>query len=1452
MESARTVNNFLANPVKVFVIDPRNNAIRHVYVYLGDVPKNVRDATSKISDKKLPKDAESALKAFYGGDWKKKLAVEYADEEIHRLPREASGGAEQDVVVSTLDGFTQRDDEIITIGAADDDVVITEEDLPNIQDVIRGRNLTSGMTGIKGMNIDDIEINDDELVVDKKREQRVTVGEDVALRIDMEVGVTYITDTFLFPEDKFSDLKDKVYVSTGIPNYRQHVFWLSSGRMQTPYRIYAEGVYSVDIRASFADISTGHELMGMPIDKNLYVLRDDIKVEALDTFRALGDTLSGDNIVYIVDLDQFIDPNRSQLVDMMNDSYQFDLLYYGFVLKFWPQFTRECFFDYVTNEKELYQKFPDFAKSKTYLRNMHNIEQQIINRNYKTIVKAFEASKSARSPINLAITHMVATTVWEKNIVNLRNLFDKLHVNRCIPEVYAYIDHEGKKFLLRKRFIRNESDITFPPIFKTGLIIAISLRKSDQETFHRKQSAETAESEQSRYLFLNIRANGRYYIKSIWNEEDEYGFDEILSIMRKIADPIIEQVNTMGKYVFPTDKPLPKLTKNNVQYDNLSISVYWKKILSSSMFKFVKTLFEEYIYGGIVGVKGLQQMGQFELVFRKGMTEFDPGQIERVISMANIETISNHYAYLSNNTVKQKWDQLYDGRVVRLHHRTTDLKFEIINIKEREFQILYSYLLVFIFRAMCNDKLKSFSAKPASDVKKLRKLKEIDPELYNLKKYGSKKVYSIICQNPNQPVVYTEDEIRDMSVADRKKLVKYWNFTLNRDAFYGCPNKKYPHLSFKVGVHPKGYCLPCCKKSESSIDSKKARINEICLRKHVWTDDLAEEEAGLSRHVINYGKDVDTGRLSKLPPSSLSQLVANTLEETHHGYYLYGVPQHYPGLEYAGLVYSIAESLEMPTADFIKRCVSEIAKRGMYQMLMNGALVEYFQSEKEFVATLTDIFIDMKPIVLSHRFTQWDDLFSELAVLIFNLYVYIFVDDNGKGEYTYLYVNERTRQLVIQSADPDARYMLAVKRVATTYPVFVINIDTYFKNLHVARRTFSAKDTVVKHLNSLINTDNDKSSISKTGRNIDLQIIREFTSSASHVIAHKYVNNRNLCYAVLLKVGESNVYVPIEYVVNIADGTPEVHTAYSAAEHPVKLSALQSFASQFNEYITNRQRNYMQLVFRFAVYVDGKLNHLRGEGHTVYYVNEEDVSQTLSRLDAKYDYSAINASIMARRPPVEDNRNKMLGRSLYDNYLYQLFMLEFINYTEKERNVELRKQIREVLTKVDFRKKVFEAQRELRTLLKQYPADTATLQAQIAWAFHNSDKKGLLETIDSTVYEFDKMTINRLRKMERDPMRVELKRIASEFTTDGQLDDKKLDVPNIYLPCEYTANVEYCKGKRLVMTPDMLGAYVDILASDLTNPIKYKYLTSGLFTDNIIDYFKFEQHAGEVITITKL
>ena len=826
-----TTNQFLTDPVRLVIYDPRMNKSLHNFVFLGNVPKNISAAITSHDHK--------TLKSYYGNRYKEKLGLDIESYEHAWMPQIA-GSCDSEGIISGS-GVAPNDN-------------LDDIDLSDIEELLAKSPTTDTSTTTKSATI------------------ASTLTTVVNKQVSLRPGITYERQVEIFPEDKISELKEKIYLATDIPVYRQHLFYIDKNHTNTTYKIYALGLYSIDIRALATSVFD--HVLGIPIDKFLYDSRSEIRVESLDEFQILGHIAA--RTMYVVDLGMFVSGLLTQLNELITDTYQYELFYYGFILKYWPQLTQECFYDYVVNEEELQHKYPDLAKNKLLLLHKYQTEAAIISNNYRQL------AKSQKMGISIAITQMTAMISSQRVLLNIRNLFDKLRVTRCIPEIHAYVEHNNKKFLLRKRHIKNASSVSFPSsmLFKTGIIIAISLRKSDQERFHAANTLSTMENEQSRYMFLNIQPSGKYYIRTVWNEEDEYSFDDIIGLLGKFTDGIIRGINALGRYVFIEGKELPLVTKHNIAYQSLNICIYWKKVMLESTFKLVKALWEPYLRAGITGVRNVQQFDKYEFLFRKGMYDFDTSIIERIITASHNITLSNYYAHLSNNSIKQKWDQNYDGRIVRMTHRTTDIRFEIVGIHESEFEIFHNYIACFVYDAIHNPKIREASIKkPTIGIKKLRKLREQDPELYNLKKYGSKKVYSILCQHRKQPLIYTQDELSGLSQRELKSLTKYWNFTLNKPAYYGCPDKKYPHLSFIINSHPKHYCLPCCVQSKLSHKSKKNHVNSVCTKQHTFGIADYYGDESLSRHVMGYGKDVDNGRLSRLPPSNLKNLLFGTLDE---------------------------------------------------------------------------------------------------------------------------------------------------------------------------------------------------------------------------------------------------------------------------------------------------------------------------------------------------------------------------------------------------------------------------------------------------------------------------------------------------------------------------------------------------------------------------------------------
>lgn len=1405
-------NSFATDPLKVVVYNPLSARIMYTKIFVS-APKNVISAIKAGSG--------SVLRSYFGADYKRKLGAET------RLPEtaEAIGGD------YSGGDYTGGDYSV---------------DTSDIEQLLQASDETS----------------DDGLSSDVERAEVAGVQRRPEAVIAHHASVEYVTDIRVYPEDKFSELRAKIYLATGIPTYRQHLFYIDKGRVMCMYKLYAHGLYQTDIR----EIMTPDKILDIPIDRKLYDLRDDLRVESLEDFQLLSDHLHS-RVIYCVDLATLTAPVITQLVDLIKDTYRTELFYYGLIVKYWPLLTRECFYDYVIDEASLKHKYPDLAPTRAVLMQRYAAEREIIDYNYTHVNKAFNMAES--TGVNIAIVQMTAMVTNPRTAINIRNLFDKLRVTRCVPELHAYVEHSGKKYRLRKRHVKNASDIQFPlgVTMKSGITIAISLHKQDQDSYHARRSVSTAENEQSRYLFLNVQPNGKYYIRSIWNEEDELDFDGVLKILKKFTDPIINGINALGKYVFVEGSSLAGLSRNNIQYQSLNMCVFWKKVMLDNTFKAVKQLWESYLRAGITAPRNIQQFDKYEFTFCKGMHDFDTNTIESIISASHNIVLNNYYAHLSNSSIKQKWNQNYEGRTVRMSHRTTDVRFEILSVREQEFTIFYRYIVMFIYRATHDSRViaSMTDVKNYKDVKRLRKLREQDPELYNIKKYGSEKTYSILCQKPRQPLIYTADEIKTMPQSELKKLTTYWNFTLGKPAYYGCPSRKFPHLTFIVGEHPKHYCLPCCGQTSNQRDSKKSKMSAICMSKHKYI--VGDTADGLvSRHVMSYGKDIDQGRLSKIPLSA-KNLLFNTLEDSRSGYYLFGVAQHFPAVDNMGVLYAAAEALDTTPVELLSELLKTVRIRAeaVFNTVLNGTLAEYFHNPDDFVMTLKELFIDGKLISREyHRFTQWQELFVELLHVLMQVNIFMLIDESGAGDNITVYLTDilasemRHRSLLAASGMPTEdtdSYVFVLKKVNKYYPLFVVNPERYFKTFEVTQRKFSHTDVVVKLVYQMVQFHSHENvSINKRHT---LTTLSEFCVQ-DYAIVMKYVNRQNLCYAVLLEAGTqpmpTQIYVPNDYSVHMANDVP---VSFDTPTSTTNFAALQKFIVDFNKFIMDRYRvsnemyTYEPLrVQRFLRCRDRLIGAM--VNGMVYYCNidERELMPGLP-VDVVHDYREVNAAIMRRAPPVADNRKRLLGESLYNNYKYQLLLIEFVAYLERERNNDVRSEITKLIMVTNFKKDVREFMTSIHRLLKQTPGDFNILQKQLSdYYYVHNNKSKLVEDINSTVYEFDRITLNRLRRLSLQEVKTALVEICRGLVVEKEFDTRQINFPNIYLPCSSATN-DYCAGGKLLLNSG-LGEYIDILANDIKDDLRVRYLMSGVFADTVLSYLQFIIVPTEIITIYRI
>ncbi|MHB2028938.1 MAG: hypothetical protein ACYCPT_08995, partial [Acidimicrobiales bacterium] len=408
----------------------------------------------------------------------------------------------------------------------------------------------------------------------------------------------------IFPEDNIQCLKEKIYVHSNIPTYRQHVFAYDGldNNILSAYKIIINGSVIIDIRDYNSYTET---VLNIKIDQSFYEHHDDIEVVSLETLSLIGHSIKK---IYVVDLALFM--HDKNINSILEDKFQLELLYYGFIIKYFPQLTLDIFKDFIIDENSLSTKYPYLAKSREDLAQRYKEEKLLIDYVHQHHQKARSINHTS------SIVASILSVAANNTVINIRNLFDKCATSKCIPEIYAFVVHNNQNYKLHKYYIMNQSFIKFPAQVlekkDNTLIICISIRREDQENFQ-LQSETIIENEQSRYIFIKIHANGRYNIYSSWNEEDELGYNRIISIIIQFVAPIIEDINKFGHYVM--NKPLPIINKYNLSDMGHNICLFWKKTISDSVFNTLRNFWQMYVRAGIVDMRPERNSNSFEILF---------------------------------------------------------------------------------------------------------------------------------------------------------------------------------------------------------------------------------------------------------------------------------------------------------------------------------------------------------------------------------------------------------------------------------------------------------------------------------------------------------------------------------------------------------------------------------------------------------------------------------------------------------------------------------------------------------------------------------------------------------------------------------------------------------------------------------------------------------------------
>ena len=1484
-------------PIKVHTVDPFTGLIINSYIFVGNVPDNVKKellSITKLVNKKSKQIPENKiLKSHYGKSWRDKIGID----KIPNYNKKISGGSGDADTVDVVDyierSYTIDDyiggvdvDDIDTINNLSDDYKINNRDGKDtiyvddsldvnvddslitsvdidIDDTAAGDQHLHQHSNLSDSDIDfdvgdtpDVDVVDvdgktdadftfdvndiDESLFDKatmsnlptrdsEKEQKYDLGSSKTnknVKNDHISGIKYIFDITIHDIDSIEILKNKFYAYSGIPIYRQHL-WCDDKNAQ----MYDLEMGYVKKNINFGNIISYYlgnndmdSIEDIPIDIKYYNNKDDINIIPIDTYKTVSDfyTEHGVDDYYCVDLNDIL--TCGIIRKLTGKRYELELIYYGFVLIYFPLITLMVYYEFLKNEEYISEIFPLLRLNKNTLIKSYKMDEDIMN----------TVNESAGKTINNLSYYIQSTTLSNKStysyhreqIVNIRNLFNYLKLDKHIEYIRCDVIHNHKKVVLVKSKIQISKKYKFNN--REKIIIRIN-----------------PDNNSSQYDLV-IYINGAYDIITRWRDDEKMSISSIIKIVFPKVNELFDTINRNKNLLMYVNKNIIPITVNNMVLANTKYMYQYKLNVSISIMDTFYRILEDYETANIVDFKSNTVLGK-DYYFIKGIYKKNISQVFNKYS-----DITNVYSYLSNRTDNIRWKKYIEHtNIMNIQNLNTYLYIGISGISDDyEFNIFNNYLIGLI--ELFNSTYKERPSITTKNVEKLKSLKNRDPLLYNFKQiYNSDTVYSKICQKPYQPIMYDEKEFKE--VKDpwlRKNAIKYKNFTTNTPVIYVCPNKKYPHIKFISNVHPKNYCIPCCKKSPMGerVNEKKRHIYNECLTKFMYADSDGTNVTKGSKYISSYGKSIYVGRLSRLPENTLEPLLFNTYfpdeEITDGKYYIYGVDQNAYNLNAIGYLYCIVHALNTTVDDFIKSIIQKIENNpNIFHLLLNGKITKYFNNVKLFKDVLLAINNKNDMIETRYKNLPWNDIIISVVYNYLDIVSFIFIDNNNIinleiPPITTIdnIINKNKKYIVILTNDHKEYY-----------PIYLLNNNLYKISGIIPGKIFSYTSGIISNISSIIEHYIEKFI---QNNNITLFVIEKFIETVKNTpikVIKYYINVNNLCYAVLIKYNNELVYFPVkESFYTIKDDILIDLNPYKINKHPLK--SVIKLLDVFNKWLIKNHPNITPIVIEHWLLLNSNKNVIGFISNGLQYYFTPVPYKLISKVNGSSGKTPSYKTIFYN--PVEVNRiifknkyvsnksviykTEKINNAIYNYYIYDLAIIQFSTYIYGQKNTKVR-----TIIKNTFNQKSNKLYDVFKTQNIEIE-DIETINKML------KNKKTFIEAFDNHIFKFDNYLINKIKESDYKSIYDMLKKISSKIFTIGKL-SQNVSLENELVSC---GNSKHCKNKKLIIPKNILENVLENVSSIIiSNPLAIDWIFNPLMINNNIDFFHFTKRSKEFITI---
>lgn len=1206
----------------------------------------------------------------------------------------------------------------------------------------------------------------------------------------------------IYPQDNVVTLRDKIYVATGIPPFRQHLLLENSKKNMTL-------TYTISAANNFLDINLFNDLqktksntiLNIPIDTDTYNRKTDLEIVMNDMKETMmSEDGSYITTVIICDLYTILSPNNENIEAIIQSEQQRELIYYGFIIKYYPILPYEGFVQVYEKKSEITYLYPYLKQPFNKLRNRYEKEKELLNLVYKEMPKSLTYVKSITKRDIYFITSIVANV--KLPVINIRNLFDNFELTKYYIYSALKMKIGSNTFWIDKRYIL-ANDIPEISCNRINVDNMYIMTDDGVKIYITKDSI---------------------VIESKYNENDNMTFESVKINLNDLIKPLINYMNKLGVLII-TEGDSIDMKSLNVQITNSTVEASWPENCTSEQFSCFRQTLQKYEEADVLIVK-TAAMGQYDVNMITGVSCCSQNKLRSI--MSQISETWNQFDYYSNPAARTKWNDM-SRNSINFIQKASSVTMIMNGFANKEFNLTLPLLMgmLYIFSSRVCRKMIVKDTEKVS--KRLKKLKGIDPDLYSLRRYDPDiAVYSVRCQSDRQPVIYKQQEVRTLSQTIKNRLVKFWNFTEQKPVYYDCPNRNYPNLSFGPHNHPLGYCLPCCKKLVSSVDSRQAKVDKICQEKFIIPPDQLEEMIKKMdkeyTHILSYGKCVGLDRTSYISP-----LFENNVLISKSKYRLLGVKQDLPLFNDAGFLYSIVYVLGL-TLDKYGKDLVKIINKDTFGVLDEGHTMR-LHSPEELREAIMDIMIDTTRTTICADLStiDWINVFSELTYLVYGVHIILLMDYDDELKLRML----NTAQVALLHTCDENKFMVLAAHDNGIYPL----VET------PNRLLFNCKnDAILTSIKDVVSSEIDK--VEYVG--ITLNNIINFTKfNKDFKIKSLLKGKRGMIYAAILS---DNVYVPCIYT-EYEGREYKMETGYPDM-NKFKRADLYDFITDYNNFIIKKYKsksNYnLMLIDPVGIlehnkkYVGIRIRFVYDRyGMTFHHAPESSIGRYhVKVINIPYDLNSVNAAISKQS---SHTIGKDVENYAYQNYIYSLFLAEFAYEIRKYKNASIRNLLEAVLRKSNTNID----KREIRHILDKYPSDYKSVIEMVS---HNTPKKSI-GLIQNTIFDFDLVGLKKLRDLPEDKRSDEIEKMMEKhvvFIPKG----KHPGISNTLVSCMVNTGAPQCEKGKLLMVKSDFNDCCGYLAKDLEIP--YLFETIHFKIMDTRNCLKFIRRKTEVLHIKEL